>query len=394
MFFKMKRAFLIIVIAMVNINCANNKAIHTKGIEKIGWSVAGVLPSDDGIKEQPGVAGPVAGIINDHLLIAGGANFPDGMPWRGAKKIYQGDIYLFEKRNGQLINGSVHKQRLPEPIAYCASVTTPQGIIYIGGENEQGISGKVVLIKYNATTNEIQFSNLPSLPLSLTVLSAVYNDNIIYVAGGNSADGNSDKFFSLDLSDPGQGWKTLPAVPVKISFAVMLIQSNGDHDCIYLIGGRRKNSNGISDIFNTVYQFDLKDRQWRQKQSLPYAVSAGTGIAIHSNHIVLLGGDKAETFSKEEKINAAIKNEKDGEKSKQLITEKIALLESHPGFTSDVLLYNTIDDTWKRINSLPAGSPVTTIALKWDDDIIIPTGEIKAGVRTPRILIGKISELH
>ena len=125
---------------------------------------------------------------------------------------------------------------------------------------------------------------------------------------------------------------------------------------------------------------------------MPYAVSAGTGIAIHSNHIVLLGGDKGETFSKEEKINAAIKNEKDEVKNKQLVAEKIALLESHAGFTSDVLLYNTIDDTWKKINELPAGSPVTTTALKWNNDIIIASGEIKAGIRTPKILMGKIVE--
>lgn len=380
---------------MVEINCANNKMIHTKeGIEKIEWSVAALLPSEDGIREQPGVAGPVAGIIDDHLLVAGGANFPDGMPWRGAKKIYQDDLYLFEKKNGQLINGAVHQQKLPEPIAYCASVTTPEGVVYIGGENEKGISNKVVLIKYKTATNEIQFSDLPSLPLPLTALSAACNDHILYVAGGNSTDGNSDQFFSLDLSKPGENWKTLPAIPVKISFAVMLVQSNGDRDCIYLIGGRRKNSNGISDIFNTVYQFDPKDRQWRQKQSLPYAVSAGTGIAIHANHLLLFGGDKAETFGKEERITAAIKNEKDEQKNKQLVAEKIALLESHPGFTSEVVVYNTIDDTWKKINDLPAGSPVTTTALKWNDDIIIPSGEIKAGVRTPRILMGKTMGSH
>lgn len=378
---------------MMNINCANNKMIYTKeGIEKIEWTVAALLPSEDGIHEQPGVAGPVAGIIDDHLLVAGGANFPEGMPWRGAKKIYQDDIYLFEKKDGQLVNGRVLRQKLPAPIAYCASVTTSEGLFYIGGENENGISDKVVLTRYK--DGAIHFSDLPSLPLPLTAPAAVYHDHKIYVAGGNSKDGNSDKFFFLDLANHNKGWKILPAIPVKVSFAVMVIQSNGDHDCIYLIGGRRKNSDGISDIFNTVYQFDLTDQQWKQKRSLPYAVSAGTGIAINSNHIVMLGGDKAETFSKEERINVAIRNEKDEARNKQLVAERIALLEAHAGFTSEVLLYNTTADTWKRINQLPPSSPVTTTALKWDDAIIIPSGEIKAGVRTPRILMGKIIDTN
>jgi N-acetylneuraminate epimerase len=389
----MKNWFPIIVIAMVNINCANNKMVYTKeGIEKIEWTVAALVPPEDGMQEQPGVAGPVTGIIGDHLLVAGGANFPEGMPWRGAKKIYQDDIYLFEKKNGQLVNGRVFSQKLPASIAYCASVTIPEGLVYIGGENENGISDKVVLTRYK--NGAIHFSELPSLPLPLTALAAVYHDHKIYVAGGNSKDGNSDKLFCLDLAKHTEGWRSLPAVPVKISFTVMAIQSNGDQDCIYLIGGRRKNSDGISDIFSSVYQFDLKDQRWRQKQSLPYAVSAGTGIAINSNHIVLLGGDKAETFSKEERINAAIRNEKDETKNKQLVAERIALLEAHAGFTSDVLLYNTITDTWKKINPLPASSPVTTTALKWNNDIIIPSGEVKAGVRTPRILMGKIIDTN
>lgn len=375
---------------MAELNCVNTEPDERAKIEKIEWSIAVSLPSEDGIKEQPGVAGPVAGIINDKLIVAGGANFPDGMPWRGAKKIYHDEIYVLGK-NSDSIKASVSKQKLPEPIAYCASVTTPEGLVYIGGENEQGISGKVVLIKQNAN-GELQFSSLPSLPIPLTCLSAAYNDHIIYVAGGNSKDGNSDKFFSLDISTPGAVWKTLPAVPVKISFAVMAVQSDGKKNSVYLIGGRRKNENGLSDIFNTVYQFDLKNNQWQQKKSLPYAVSAGTGIAIGTDAILVFGGDKGETFSKEEKINALIRTEKDEQKNKELVAQKIALLEAHPGFTNEVMLYNTIADSWEKSNSLSAGSPVTTTAIKWDDFIILPSGEIKAGVRTPRIIMGKIIE--
>ena len=156
------------------------------------------------------------------------------------------------------------------------------------------------------------------------------------------------------------------------------------------MGGRKKNSNGISDIFNTVYQFDIKNSQWWQKQPLPYGVSAGTGIAIDKNSILLLGGDKGETFSKEERISVAISQETNEEKKKQLIKQKIELLQSHPGFINDVLMYNTLTDTWKKINPLSVYSPVTTTAIQWGDDIIIPSGEIRAGVRTPGILVGKI----
>jgi N-acetylneuraminic acid mutarotase len=368
-FKKVKRFFFILSVAMIELSCVNDKSQEKVG--EIEWTVVATLPSADGIDEQPGLAGPVTGIIDNRLIVAGGANFPDGMPWRSAKKVYHDEMYLFEKKNGQIVNATVSKQKLPQPIAYCANVMTSDGLVYIGGENEHGISDKVVLVKYKTAPNEFDFSDLPSLPLPLTNLAAAYNDDIIYVAGGNSKDGTSDQFFSLDLSSGSAGWQSLPDIPVKISFAVMTIQSDGDHNCIYLIGGRRKNSNGISDIFNTVYQFDINDKHWRQKQSLPYAVSAGTGIAIDSNYILLFGGDKGETFSKEEKLSSSIRNETDEQKNKILVKEKIALLDAHPGFTSDVLLYNTITDTWKKTNPLPPGSPVTTTAIKWGEDIIM-----------------------
>ena len=376
---------------MVEINCTGNKTLHRQeAIKAIEWSLAATLPSEDGLKEQPGLAGPVTGIIHNRLIVAGGANFPDGLPWRGAKKVYHDAIYVFQKNSGWSIDPVVSTQKLPEPVAYCANVMTPDGMVYAGGENAQGISDKVVRVTYKSATNEFVFSELPPLPLPLTNLAAAYNDHIIYVAGGNSKDGNSNKLFSLDIAKPGASWQTLPDVPVKISFAVMVVQSNGDSNCIYLISGRRKNNNGLSDIFNTVYQFDIKENRWQQKQSLPYSVSGGSGIAYGSNHILLFGGDKGETFSKEEKINAAIRNETDKQKVEERFKERITLLEAHPGFTSDVLLYNTFTDTWEKINPLPSGSPVTTTAIKWGEDIIIPGGEIKAGVRTPRILVGKI----
>jgi N-acetylneuraminic acid mutarotase len=55
-----------------------------------------------------------------------------------------------------------------------------------------------------------------------------------------------------------------------------------------------------------------------------------------------------------------------------------------------VLLYNTLTDSWKTIGNIPFDTPVTTTAVKWGNDVIIPSGEIKAGVRSPNILSVKI----
>ena len=51
---------------------------------------------------------------------------------------------------------------------------------------------------------------------------------------------------------------------------------------------------------------------------------------------------------------------------------------------SGPLAYHTINDTWVNAGSIPANH-VTTTAVKRGDSIIIPSGEIRPRVRSPKI---------
>ncbi|HBF17397.1 MAG TPA: hypothetical protein DDW37_07160, partial [Verrucomicrobiales bacterium] len=65
----------------------------------------------------------------------------------------------------------------------------------------------------------------------------------------------------------------------------------------------------------------------------------------------------------------------------------------HPGFPPSILSYNTVTDRWAEAGSLPLAetfAPVTTPVVFWDDKVIIPTGEIKPGVRSPQVLIAEV----
>lgn len=379
----MKRMIYTILTALA----VNNVNAQTKTISRIGWEVAATLPPAAGKTVQPGVAGPVAGISNDLLIVAGGANFPDGMPWNGAQKKYHDDIYIFHKTSsGSVAPGKVSPQRLPQPVAYCANVTTPNGIIYIGGQDEKSISAKVTSLVYNVASGDIAFTTLPPLPLPLTNAAAAYSDHVIYVAGGESVNGPSRKFFSLNITSPGAAWQTLPDMPEAIAYMVMAVQ----HNAVYLLGGRRKNTSGISDILNTVFRFDPKSQQWSAQKPLPYPVSAGTGLAAGAHDILLFSGDKGATFHRSEQLDVAIAREKDMQKKQALTQEKVALMTAHPGFTKAVLLYNTATGRCTKINPLSYKGQATTSAFMWDENVIIPSGEIKAGVRTPVIVSGKI----
>lgn len=353
------------------------------------WKMAAILPADDGKLQSTGFAGPVTGIHNTIFFIGGGANFPDAMPWNGGKKKYYDKIVAYSTKHHQLglINKSFH---LPSGIAYAACCTTPGGILYAGGENENGISNKVWLMQWDEAAQNIIFKNLPDLPIPVSNAAATLVGNTIYFAGGETTTAASDQFIALDLQNSSGGWKKLTRIPHPVSHAVLTAPATKKSNQIYITGGRKKNSNGISDLYNAVYIYDITNNSWQKKKSLPYALCAGTGIAAGSSGILMFGGDNGTTFHKVETLIAAINSEKDETKKQELVRQKNKLQSEHPGFSKEVLLYNTLTDTWKTVGDIPFDTPVTTTAVKWGKDVLIPSGEIKAGVRTAQILEGKI----
>lgn len=357
----------------------------------IDWSIAGTLPASPGQNKKLGFAGPVVGVYKNLLIVGGGSNFPDKAPWLGGKKKYYNDIFLFKKKGDKFL--LLKKTfKLPFNIAYAACCSSSFGIVVAGGENESGVSKKTFLIQWDATHQKINIENLPDLPIPLTNAAAVVLDSIVYVAGGETTNNVSDKFYSLDLENSSAGWKELPPVPQAVSHTVLVLQEKNGNNFIFLVGGRKKQRDGISELYNSVFEFDIQKDQWNRKSYLPYPLSAGTGIIDGAGDILMFGGDKGATFHKTEELIAAINSEKDEMKKKELIKEKNELQKNHPGFSNEILMYNTITDEWKAIGKIPFHVPATTIAVKWGNDIVIPGGEIRAGVRTAQILLGKLQK--
>ena len=351
------------------------------------WKIAGSLPDLKDSRPALGVAGPVAGMHDQKLIVAGGANFPDSMPWAGGKKKYYDEVYVFNRTDDSVL--ILATARLPFPVAYSAICSTARGIFSAGGENENGLLKKTFLITWDAVGEKIVVNNLPDLPVAVTNANAACSGNVVYVAGGETTDGVSNQLLSLDLNFPATGWKSLPAVPVNVSHAAFVVQSNGKDSLLYLVGGRKKTPGGISELYRSVYSFDPKRGKWSAKKSLPWALSAGTGIAHGKQKIFLFGGDKGKVFHQAEKLIVAAGAEQDEKKKQHQNLQRIKVQSQHPGFDRTILQYNSITDEWSPAGCVPFDVPVTTVAILSGEDIIIPSGEIKAGIRTPRILMAK-----
>jgi len=337
---------------------------------KISWSEPIRLPM--------GLAGPLTGVDHGMLLIGGGCNFPDSMPWAGGKKKYYNEVYVVDMRRREWVSTGYFL----EPTAYGASVSTPGGVVYIGGENEGGPSARVYCVGWRG---KLCVRRLPDVPVALTNAAAAMTGQTIYVAGGETAGGVSDRLYAFDLSR--SLWRLEGSLPKPLSHAVFIAAGH----LLYLVGGRKGNPGGLSDLSSAVYCYDTVARNWSVCRSLPYALSAGTGVLYDEHSLLLLGGDRGGVFHRVEKLIAAADRSPDVAERQQLLLKKARVQSAHPGFSRPVLRYDIDRNEWSKFDTLPFPSPVTTTAVRWKNYIVIPGGEIRAGVRTPQILIGEIS---
>ncbi len=361
----------------------------------IKWTVAASVPPSVGQLKSPGFAGPINGVTNNIFIVAGGANFPNGLPWAGGKKYYSNEIHVLQRQGNNFVWNKNVKAFLPEPIAYCGVTSTQKGIVYAGGENENGISDKAYLINWDQDRTGISIISLPAMPLRLTNMSLAHIGNIVFAAGGDEAHNSSKRFFSFDLDDKNGEWKSLPDLPVAVANATLLAQNDGPAKNLYLVGGRTKTASGISQLHHTTFVFDLKKNVWEKCADISDGknisnLSAAAGVAIGNNFILMIGGDNGIVFHKIETYISEIAETNSEEEKEKLTREKNALSIHHKGFYKGLLLYNTKENKWTKIGEYPYPAQVTTTAVKWGNDIVVSNGEIKPGVRTAEVVIGSI----
>jgi N-acetylneuraminate epimerase len=359
----------------------------------ISWKRYSFLQVSRSHPGATGYGGMIAGLHNQKLIIAGGANFPDTMPWLGGKKKYYDSVFILTKKGSHV---SLYRKGmcLKEPVAYAAGCTTEKGLFYAGGENENGITNKTWLMTWNETHQQIEINSLPQLPVALTNAAAASSGSLVFVVGGETPAGVSAAFYCLDLSKPEMGWKELAPLPMPVSHAVLFCRKEDQVIRVFIAGGRSKQPNGISTLIHSFMEYDAVKNSWTKKKDLPYALSAGTGVSTPSGSLLLLGGDKGTVFHQVEKLIAEIKVTKEPEKKEELERQKARLQSAHPGFSQQLLRYDENKNEWIPAGKMLYETPVTTVALCWDDCILIPSGEIRAGVRSPYILIGKLSAAY
>lgn len=354
--------------------------------QDLRWSTPFSLPAQENGAAHPGVAGPMTGVIGDRLVIAGGANFPEKMPWEGGRKEYSRQAYVYRISDG--VFRLVHRQVLETAVSYAGSCTAGGALYVAGGENSRGPVSSVMRISWQG--DSLVTETLPSLPLALTNGSLVCASGKLYFTGGENRDRVSDKIYEFDLSGTRQ-WREAYRLPYPVTNAVVV--SDG-RDKIYLAGGRKRNENGISTFYDQLLEVDRASGDVRSIATLPAPAAAGTGVWDPAGSILLFGGDTGETFHRVEELLAEIAQTRDPARKKELDDRKAEVQRSHPGFSPACHKYDLKKKKWFPLAPISGASPVTTTALTYGDLIIIPSGEIRAGVRTDQVLVAKQENKH
>ncbi len=357
------------------------------------WSLPDLPPATDQ-QEQKGLAGALIGVSAEMLIVAGGSNFPDSLPWKGGTKTYYDDIYFLNLK-GKDTTWQVAQEKLPVPLAYSSSVLVNDKIICIGGENLNGPIPEVLQLKFD--NNEVQINKLTDFPVPVSNSGAATIGTMVYVVGGLGPNGNVSSFYCADVLKDDFEWEKLPDLPREVSNAVVVSQWDGIEDCIYVLGGRNKEA-ALSTFYSAVWKYLPSKKIWKQVGEItgdkdePFTLAAGTGVAAGKNHILLFGGDNGQLYNKTEAFINAAAEAVTPEQKTEINSRKIKHLERHPGFSKQVFLYNTLTNECVEITTLPFPAQVTTSAVKYGNRIFIPNGEIRPGVRTSKVNVAELSE--
>ena len=317
----------------------------------IRWSQLAPLP------DPLGVAGPFAGVSGGVLLVAGGANFPEKMPWAGGRKIWHDTSFVLEEPDGRWkIAG-----RIPHPRGYGVSVSHQDAVICVGGSDANRHYADAFRLQWQA--GKLSVKTLPALPMPLANMSGAVVANILYLAGGSESPGEqsaTNRFLALDLDADRSAWRELDRVPGKPRLLAAAASHNG---AFYLLGGVALEPNADGKNARVYLREALRYRPgegWTRLADLPRpSVAAPSPAPVLDGRILLLAGD-------------------DGSRA------GFTPPDQHPGFPKTILAYDPALNHWSEAGELPAPR-ATAPCVAWRGMFVVPSGEVRPGVRSPEV---------
>ena len=204
------------------------------------------------------------------MLVAGGANFPKGLPWEGGPKVWWDTVFVLERKvteTSMTYEWAEEQGKLPAAAAYGVSIPLDDGVLCIGGCDAKSCFSEVFSLRWDGSKRSVEVTDFPSLPRPLAFMAGSRVGDWVLVAGGQETmdPGKPTKnFFGLDLSQQSAGgdsfkWVELPSWegPARI-----LPVTGAIGDGFYLWSGRKPDPDGDTMLLRDAYKFETKAKKW------------------------------------------------------------------------------------------------------------------------------------
>jgi N-acetylneuraminic acid mutarotase len=315
------------------------------------WARLAPLP------DREGFAGMFAGVSHGVLIAAGGANFAEKKPWEGGTKSWYDTVYVLDRPDGQWKVAG----KLPRPLAYGASVTFGERMVCVGGSDASRHYADAFALEWK--NDSLTTVPLPSLASPLANASWAMVGHELFIAGGleNPDDTHTThRVYRMDLAAPDAKWEQVQTWPGSPR---MLAVAAGFDGSFFLAGGvdlhAGKDGKPERSYLRDAYRYE-PGKGWTRIADLPRAVTAAPSPApVDRDGFYILGGDDGLQIG--------------------------VAPGSHRGFRDDILRYDAKADRWIDAGKIVAPR-VTAPCVRWNDSWVVPSGEIRPGVRSPDVM--------
>jgi len=337
------------------------------------WKILAPLP------DPIGFGGMFAGVLNGRLVTGGGSQW-DKPIWLKGQKRFSDRIFSLA------IPAAAWREealRLPEKRGHFASAATPEAIYLAGGVDAAGCASAAYELR--AQGEGLVCNRLPDLPHPIGYAVAAIAGGRLWVVGGMREPAGkvaSNEVWSLALAAPAQsaGWRREADLP---GTGVFVAAAASDGSALYVFGGMAFDAAGKYQPSKQACRLNCQDGKWSRLPDLPEPrVGAASPCPVLPGNRIFLVGGYAEVFPGEPR--------------------------EHPGFCAQTLCYDIARQMWESGPILPVtpvpdrdapGDPgpapmIGAPCAVWRDQVVVISGEVRASVRSPAVLVWPVSGLR
>jgi hypothetical protein len=336
------------------------------------WVSLPDLPNPVGLK------GMFSGVSEGRMLVAGGSNFPTAQREGGAKT-YHDVIYHRALDASDDTPWLASRTALPNPTAEGSSLTTPAGIVAVGGRRSNGLSAAVDLISWDSVADDVRIQSLPSLPAPRASSGLAYLGGKLYLVGGEGLSADDAEFLTFDLAAWARGdahvsWTPLPPSPGLRRFGATLmpVQLPSGPGLIQCGGRRFDDTLSEDDYLREAWRFDPALQTWTSVAPLPAPVLLGNAVSTGPTSFAIAGGSDGHDLARMKELDESYR------------------------LPDAIFAYDALTDAWAHVGQLPLGVAAAA-SLEADGQWIIAGGEYSPGQRTAlvfRLSLKKLTPLQ